>query len=58
MFSIHLLLRLYINIYTAYLEIGRQSKQNTDAMFKVMVKRHLTFVFCVYETIKAKIITD
>ena len=55
MFSIHLLLRLYINIYIyIYEEIKRKTKQNTDAT----VKGHLTFVFCLYETIKAKIITD
>ena len=29
-----------------------------DAMFKVMGKGHFTFVFCLYEAIKAKIITD
>ena len=41
-----------------YVEIARLTKQNTDAMFKVMGKCHFTFVFFLYETIKVKIITD
>ena len=43
---------MYVRMHACMLaQIARETKQNTDAMFKVMGKVHFTFVFCLYKTI-------